>query len=129
MIAKPNPDSLQFRLLGARWAHVDAPRHLSLIPPHALRSQAQRLGLRLAHVTTSDPAGNEWNRFGWEQGLRGCPGARPQSFTNVAVLAAPRIPRRSTGASSLVINSEVLTLPGYDRRRADPAITTMASSP
>ena len=29
-ISTPNPDSLQARLLGARWAHLDAPRHLQL---------------------------------------------------------------------------------------------------
>jgi SAM-dependent methyltransferase len=77
VIATPNPDSLQFQLLGARWAHVDAPRHLFLIPLDALRKEARRLGLRLAHVTTNDPAGRQWNRFGWEYALRGCPARRP----------------------------------------------------
>jgi 2-polyprenyl-3-methyl-5-hydroxy-6-metoxy-1,4-benzoquinol methylase len=69
-LAMPNPDSLQFRLLGASWAHVDAPRHLALIPFAALRAQAEGLGFELAHMTTSDPAGRHWNTFGWEYALR-----------------------------------------------------------
>jgi GT2 family glycosyltransferase/SAM-dependent methyltransferase len=78
-VATPNPDSLQFRLLGARWAHVDAPRHLFLLPLDALRKRAQAAGLRLAEVTTSDPDGRHWNRFGWEYALRGRPAAGPAS--------------------------------------------------
>lgn len=79
VIATPNPDSLQFRALGARWAHVDAPRHLFLFPLAALCDRARRLGLHLAHVTTSDPAGRAWNRFGWEYALRNCPARRPSN--------------------------------------------------
>jgi hypothetical protein len=69
-LAMPNPDSLQFRLLRSRWAHVDAPRHLFLIPFSALNVRAEQLGLHLAHLTTSDPAGRHWNWFGWEYALR-----------------------------------------------------------
>jgi len=75
-IAMPNPASLQFRVLGARWAHVDAPRHLFLIPFEALRARADALGLRLAEVVTSDPAGRYWNVFGWEYAIRGRPARR-----------------------------------------------------
>src|SRR5439155_4599400 len=35
-IAVPNARSLQFRLLRSRWAHLDAPRHLSLTPADAV---------------------------------------------------------------------------------------------
>jgi SAM-dependent methyltransferase len=78
-VATPNPDSLQFRLLRARWAHVDAPRHLFLLPLDAVRDRAEAAGLRLAHVTTSDRAGRQWNRFGWEYALRRRPAAGPVS--------------------------------------------------
>jgi hypothetical protein len=78
-LAVPNPDSLQFRLLRGRWAHVDAPRHLFLIPFGALRAQAAKVGLDLAHVTTSDPAGRHWNWFGWEYALRRHPASRPST--------------------------------------------------
>lgn len=105
VLATPNPNSLQFRLLGARWAHVDAPRHLSLIPLDALSDQAQRLGLRLAHVTTNDPAGRQWNRFGWEYALRGRPARRPSwrgllaASSLIATLLAPVERRGMRGAT------------------------------
>jgi SAM-dependent methyltransferase len=75
-LAVPNPDALQFCLLRGRWAHVDAPRHLFLIPSATLIERAGQLGLRLAHITTSDPAGRLWNRFGWEYALRRFPAVR-----------------------------------------------------
>lgn len=76
-LAMPNPDSIQFRLLGSRWAHVDAPRHLFLIPFSALNTRATEAGLELAHVTTGDPAGRHWNWFGWEYALRRHPARHP----------------------------------------------------
>ncbi len=44
-IAVPNPRSLQFRLLRTRWVHLDAPRHLCLMPPTALIGRGRELGL------------------------------------------------------------------------------------
>jgi 2-polyprenyl-3-methyl-5-hydroxy-6-metoxy-1,4-benzoquinol methylase len=76
-LATPNPQALQFRLLKARWAHVDAPRHLFLIPLEALTRRAAAAGLRRAEVTTSDPSGRHWNRFGWESAMRRRPSAGP----------------------------------------------------
>ncbi len=76
-LGTPNPGSLQFRVLGARWAHVDAPRHLTLVPLEALRERLASTGLRQVAVTTSDPSGRHWNRFGWEYGLRRRPAAGP----------------------------------------------------
>jgi 2-polyprenyl-3-methyl-5-hydroxy-6-metoxy-1,4-benzoquinol methylase len=89
-IAMPNPDSLQLRLLGARWAHVDAPRHLFLIPFETLRARAQELGLSVALVTTADPAGRYWNAFGWEYAIRRWPARHPSTrlTRNVARLLA-----------------------------------------
>jgi 2-polyprenyl-3-methyl-5-hydroxy-6-metoxy-1,4-benzoquinol methylase len=81
IVATPNPRALQFRLLGRYWAHVDAPRHLFLIPPDALESKAATLGLRRVMTTTSDPAGRHWNRFGWEYALRRHPAKRPSTLT------------------------------------------------
>jgi SAM-dependent methyltransferase len=79
-LAMPNPDSLQFRLLGTRWAHIDAPRHLFLIPFAALEARMMDLGLRLAHVTARDRAGRGWNSFGWEYALRRDPARRPPTI-------------------------------------------------
>jgi SAM-dependent methyltransferase len=84
-LATPNPDALQFRLLGRRWAHVDAPRHLFLIPAAALRERAAELGLRMVLLTTSDPAGRYWNTFGWEYAVRLHPSARPSTRMTMAL--------------------------------------------
>jgi 2-polyprenyl-3-methyl-5-hydroxy-6-metoxy-1,4-benzoquinol methylase len=65
-LAAPNPASLQFRLLGERWLHLDAPRHLRLIPAQALVECASRLGLRQLAMTASDPTGMQCNRSGWQ---------------------------------------------------------------
>ena len=43
-IGVPNPRSLQFRVLRSRWAHLDAPRHLCLIPAAALIGRGRGLG-------------------------------------------------------------------------------------
>jgi len=67
VIAMPNPDSLQLRLLGGRWAHIDAPRHLFLIPARTLIERARELGLECARLTARDRPGLYWNRFGWQQ--------------------------------------------------------------
>lgn len=70
VIATPNPESLQLRLLGARWPHVDAPRHLYLFPAHLLLERAEELGLERVSLTTRDPGGRAWNRFGWGHAVR-----------------------------------------------------------
>lgn len=76
-LATPNPDAFQFRLLGARWVHLDAPRHLTLIPLAALRDEAARLGLRLVSATASDRVGLLVNRLGWERSFLRPPAMRP----------------------------------------------------
>jgi SAM-dependent methyltransferase len=67
--AVPNPSSLQFRLLSTRWAHLDAPRHLCLIPPDALVKKGAELGMECVEMTTNDPDGLECNYFGWVNAL------------------------------------------------------------
>lgn len=69
-IGVPNPDSLQFRLLRTRWAHLDAPRHLCLMPKEALVVHLQGLGMRLRESTTGDPFGQICSLHGWAWALR-----------------------------------------------------------
>jgi len=69
-IAVPNPRSLQFRLLRTRWVHLDAPRHLCLMPPAALIGRGRDLGLRNVALVSDDPDGLECNFFGWVGALR-----------------------------------------------------------
>jgi SAM-dependent methyltransferase len=101
-IAVPNPQSLQFRLLRGRWAHVDAPRHLFLIPYASLRARLEDLGLEILEVTSSDPAGRAWNRFGWEYALRRFPARRPATLPirlSTAILARALAPLERRGLS------------------------------
>jgi SAM-dependent methyltransferase len=87
-IATPNPRAVQFKLLRRRWAHLDAPRHLFLIPAETLARRCAELGLGLAATTTDDPAGRHWNRFGWEYALRRAPRSRPATRTSAVLSAA-----------------------------------------
>lgn len=70
-LAAPNPASLQFRLMRANWAHLDAPRHLMLIPTGALIALGRELGLEPALVTTVDDGALGLNTFGWRESLAG----------------------------------------------------------
>jgi len=93
-LSTPNPRSLQFRLLGARWAHLDAPRHLALIPLDALAERAAAAGLGLAEATTTDPTGRDCTYLGWEYAMRRRPAvgssSRPLLLTTFALAAALR---------------------------------------
>ena len=66
----PNPHSLQFRLLRTRWAHLDAPRHLCLMPEQALLGRLRSLGMRLLESSTGDPFGRVCSLHGWAWALR-----------------------------------------------------------
>jgi 2-polyprenyl-3-methyl-5-hydroxy-6-metoxy-1,4-benzoquinol methylase len=67
--ATPNPDALQFQLLGARWTHLDAPRHVYLLPIQQMTSFVRGLGLRVLEVTCRDEGSLHWNEFGWEHSI------------------------------------------------------------
>lgn len=66
IIAAPNPDALQFRILGNRWTHIDAPRHVCLIPAALLIGKLNQLGMKALMHTTIDQGSLGWNSFGWE---------------------------------------------------------------
>ncbi len=66
ILAAPNPDSLQFQLLGRRWPHLDAPRHLSIIPVSLLRTLGDQLRIKLISESTNDGGCLHWNNFGWQ---------------------------------------------------------------
>jgi 2-polyprenyl-3-methyl-5-hydroxy-6-metoxy-1,4-benzoquinol methylase len=65
VLALPNPHAFQFRVLGRFWAHVDAPRHVHLVPPAVLRARAEAAGLTQVLCTTTDHGSLGWNGFGW----------------------------------------------------------------
>lgn len=70
VIAAPNPDSIQFRLFKGQWQHVDAPRHLQLIPVSLLAERMQRHGLKAVLMTTDYSENAQvYNVDGWKVGL------------------------------------------------------------
>lgn len=95
LIAVPNPAAVQLRVLGARWPHLDAPRHLQLVPAPTLVRVAGRVGLSPLALTGSDRMGRDWNVFGWQHLLvrpHGPPQARRAAFYAAALLAEALAP-------------------------------------
>lgn len=69
VLASPNPGALGMRLLRSRWPHVDAPRHLFLLPYGTLIERGRDLGLEPVQLTASDPGGVLLNRIAWRHAL------------------------------------------------------------
>jgi 2-polyprenyl-3-methyl-5-hydroxy-6-metoxy-1,4-benzoquinol methylase len=69
LIAAPNPDALQFKILRGHWPHMQAPRHLTLPSMKLLSNHAEKAGLKQVLATTRDPGsiGLNWN--GWYFGM------------------------------------------------------------
>jgi hypothetical protein len=104
-ISTPNPESIQFRLLGRYWAHVDAPRHLQLVPAQTLDRKMSELGMRCVLITTVDPVGLELNRMGWEFALRRHPALRQSSAASMRAakaftMALSRVERRGLAGAA-----------------------------
>jgi 2-polyprenyl-3-methyl-5-hydroxy-6-metoxy-1,4-benzoquinol methylase len=66
VLASPNPDAWQFRIMGRYWPHVDAPRHLMLIPMKVLIEKMGAFDMKTILATTTDAGSIGWNSFGWE---------------------------------------------------------------
>lgn len=66
VLATPNPGSFQFNIMGSNWPHVDAPRHVMLIPMRLLAEKLESLGMKAELITTTDQGSIGWNKFGWE---------------------------------------------------------------
>lgn len=69
VFSAPNPSSLQFWLFGRQWAHLDAPRHLNLIPIPVLQQVLEQLGMRRLAITTRDGEADKMNGYGWKKSL------------------------------------------------------------
>jgi len=65
VIAAPNPEALPFKTFGKYWTHLDAPRHLELIPKQLLSDHAHRYGLEEIFSSTKDKASIVFSSFGW----------------------------------------------------------------
>jgi SAM-dependent methyltransferase len=69
VLAAPNPEAWQFRILGRFWTHLDAPRHVVLIPVELLVAHMRKSGFTAVYMTMTDPGGIGWNMFGWQYSL------------------------------------------------------------
>lgn len=67
IIATPNPEAWQFRVMGSLWPHLDAPRHLYLLPMKLLKEKIESLGMACVYLNSSDKEARRWNRFGWQR--------------------------------------------------------------
>lgn len=109
VLATPNPRALGFRMLGPRWPHVDAPRHLFLLDHEALIAHAARHGLELVGLTDTDQGGRHWNAFTWHYLLRGADagyvrdGFAHRTAAVVARLLTPIEQRGLRGAAYTVV--------------------------
>ncbi len=65
IISSPNPDSAQFRIFKGYWVHLDAPRHLELIPRAVLTDFLRRRNMQMLSTTTTDPDGLKLNAMSW----------------------------------------------------------------
>lgn len=91
VLAAPNPEAWQFTVMGSRWPHLDAPRHLHILPAQALVENCARLGLEKLRLVTDDEDARSWNRFGWQRMLMNrLPGRLGQiaGFVAGAILSA-----------------------------------------
>lgn len=75
-ISAPNPAAFQARVFGARWTHIDAPRHRFLIPLEALEALGASQGLTVVLDTTADASARNWTTFGWRESLANATRAR-----------------------------------------------------
>jgi SAM-dependent methyltransferase len=60
-LAAPNPEALQLRIFRKRWTHLDAPRHLFLLPIDTVTRLGQKHGLDVVLETMEDFSALAWN--------------------------------------------------------------------
>jgi SAM-dependent methyltransferase len=70
IVDTPNPDAFQFKIFGARWTHVDAPRHVTLIPSILLEKFALQQGLKSINISANGAISRGYNSFGWAFSLK-----------------------------------------------------------
>lgn len=67
VISTPNSDSFQFKLFGRFWLHLDAPRHLTLIPVKWLLHFLEERDNHKVMLTTTAPDCQKLNKASWVQ--------------------------------------------------------------
>ncbi len=70
ILATPNPESFQFKIMGRYWPHLDSPRHVMLIPMALLTEKLGSLGMKAELITTKDLGSDCLDVFGWKHFFR-----------------------------------------------------------
>lgn len=65
LVALPNIESYEFKLLRAAWVNLDAPRHLYFYPVASFASLGKRLGLAELEITTTDELSDALSLYTW----------------------------------------------------------------
>lgn len=65
IIAAPNPEANQIKIMNQFWPHFDFPRHLFLFPIKWITNLGVQNDLQALYITTNDLGGIYWNRFSW----------------------------------------------------------------
>jgi 2-polyprenyl-3-methyl-5-hydroxy-6-metoxy-1,4-benzoquinol methylase len=116
-LAAPNPDAFQFRIFGRRWTHLDAPRHLFLVPLEQYAELGRAVGLEIVLATSHDEGTVHWNTFGWRETLAGFGRGRyvrggMRLIGSALARAAEPIERRARQGSTYTLILRRPTLPG-----------------
>ena len=93
VLGTPNPAALQFSLFRARWAHLDAPRHLQLIPAGYVLRRGLEWGMQPVLETSTDTGGLGWNRFGWQVSLNNAASVTGLRFPDLLARVICRLAR------------------------------------
>ena len=80
IIAVPNNGSLQAKLFGPRWLHLDVPRHLYHFDPGSLRFSLEKAGFRICRALHHEI---EYNLSGWSQSAMNYLNPKPNVFLDV----------------------------------------------
>ena len=80
IIAVPNNRSLQAKLFGPRWLHLDVPRHLYHFNPGSLRFSLEDAGFRVRHAKRHEI---EFDLIGWSQSAMNYLNHTPNIFFDV----------------------------------------------
>lgn len=109
VVAMPNPDAAQRAFMGRHWPHLDAPRHLTLVPASTLERMGREQGLEPIFLTSDDSDARSWNRFAWQRLLmnrfrnRWLQRAMFAAGYGLSVLAAPFDRRAMRGAAYTMV--------------------------
>jgi SAM-dependent methyltransferase len=72
LIAIPNIDCYESRVMRENWVHLDAPRHLFFYAPAALTALCRRFGMTPLHMSTTDRLSFALGLQAWYRYLRRC---------------------------------------------------------